>query len=172
MLIVKKCLTALPDASSVLCFDTLFHSTLPDFRYTYAISQPTHPTPVPLRRYGFHGLSFASILEQMAQKLGKKEEDVNLVVAHLGSGGSVCLIQGGKSANTSMGVTPLEGALLQNPQRDHAAKCLHSPSHYNFDLVVFRSPWWHAIWIDRCVSNLPPHEGLFKYSRMVWSTNF
>ncbi|KAM0748827.1 acetate kinase [Meredithblackwellia eburnea MCA 4105] len=109
MLIVKKCLDALPNAFSVLCFDTLFHTTIPDFRTTYAIRQPEHETPVPLRRYGFHGLSYASILEQMSAELGKEPSDVNLVVAHLGSGGSVCLIQGGRSTNTSMGLTPLEG---------------------------------------------------------------
>lgn len=138
MLIVKTCLSSLPAASSVLCFDTLFHTSIPDFRVTYAISQPEHATPVPLRRYGFHGLSCAppstlvlrhcrltprradaSILHQMAEKLGKEEKDVNLVVAHLGSGGSVCLIQGGKSTNTSMGLTPLEGASRPLRHRVH-----------------------------------------------------
>ncbi|KAK4705701.1 acetate kinase, partial [Phenoliferia sp. Uapishka_3] len=109
MLIVKTCLTSLPEASSVLLFDTLFHTTIPEFRRTYAISQPGHPTPVPLKRYGFHGLSYASILRQMSEELKKDPKEVNLVVAHLGSGGSVCLIQGGESTNTSMGLTPLEG---------------------------------------------------------------
>ena len=113
---------------------TLFHISIPDFRTTYAISKPDHLTPVPLRRYGFHGLSCkhllnmirtirkptmtsdwcestidGSILQQMSEKLQKDPQDINLVVAHLGSGGSVCLIQGGNSANTSMGLTPLEG---------------------------------------------------------------
>lgn len=59
MLIVKTCLSSLPDARSVLCFDTLFHTSIPVYRTTYAISQPEHSTPVPLRRYGFHGLSCA-----------------------------------------------------------------------------------------------------------------
>ncbi|KAK4054177.1 hypothetical protein OIV83_001203 [Microbotryomycetes sp. JL201] len=109
MLIVKKCLESLPKASSVLCFDTLFHQTIPDYRTTYAISQPPHKTPVPLRRFGFHGLSYASIVKKMSSELEVEADKLNLVVAHLGSGGSTCLIQGGKSANTSMGVTPLEG---------------------------------------------------------------
>ncbi|KWU44042.1 putative acetate kinase [Rhodotorula sp. JG-1b] len=109
MLIVKECLEHLPDAYSVLCFDTLFHQTIPQFRRTYAISQPEHKTPVPLVKYGFHGLSYANIRDQMAEALGKPKDAVNLVVAHLGSGGSCCLIRNGKSVQTTMGVTPLEG---------------------------------------------------------------
>ncbi|GAA5987740.1 hypothetical protein JCM10908_007193 [Rhodotorula pacifica] len=109
MLIVKECLDQLPDAYSVLCFDTLFHQTIPQYRRTYAISQPEHKTPVPLVKYGFHGLSYANIRDQMAEQLGKSKDQVNLVVAHLGSGGSCCLIRNGKSVQTTMGVTPLEG---------------------------------------------------------------
>lgn len=109
MLIVKKCLEQLPGAFSVLCFDTLFHQTIPQYRRTYAISQPSHKTPVPLVKYGFHGLSYANIRDQMAEQLGKSKDQVNLVVAHLGSGGSCCLIRDGKSVQTTMGVTPLEG---------------------------------------------------------------
>lgn len=109
MLIVKKCLESLPKASSVLCFDTLFHRTIPEFRKTYAISQPSHKTPVPLKRFGFHGLSYGSIVKTMSQELNVEGSELNLVVAHLGSGASTCLIQRGKSTNTSMGVTPLEG---------------------------------------------------------------
>jgi acetate kinase len=109
MLIVKECLHTLPSAVSVLCFDTLFHRTIPQYRRVYAIKEPDHPTPVPLVRYGFHGLSYGNILKQMAEELGKEEKEVNLVVAHLGSGGSCCLIQGGESKQTTMGVTPLEG---------------------------------------------------------------
>ncbi|GAA5837916.1 hypothetical protein JCM11251_004698 [Rhodosporidiobolus azoricus] len=109
MLIVRHCLTSLPSATSILCFDTLFHRTIPHYRRIYAIAQPDHPTPVPLVKYGFHGLSYGNIVRQMADELGKKVEEVNIVVAHLGSGGSCCLIQGGESRQTTMGVTPLEG---------------------------------------------------------------
>ncbi|BGP08718.1 hypothetical protein JCM10049v2_004567 [Rhodotorula toruloides] len=109
MLIVKECLERLPDATSVLCFDTLFHQTIPQYRRLYAVSTPEHKTPVPLVKYGFHGLSYANILDQMAEELKKPKEEMNLVIAHLGSGGSCCLIQNGKSTQTTMGVTPLEG---------------------------------------------------------------
>lgn len=57
MLIVKTCLHALPKATSVLCFDTLFHTTIPDYRSKYAISDVEHETAIPLRKFGFHGLS-------------------------------------------------------------------------------------------------------------------
>lgn len=114
MLIVKECLEHLPDATSVLCFDTLFHRTIPQYRRSYAISTPEHKTPVPLVKYGFHGLSYANILDQMAEELRKPKEEVNLVIAHLGSGGSCCLIQNGQSTQTTMGVTPLEGASLRS----------------------------------------------------------
>ncbi|GAA5893283.1 hypothetical protein JCM6882_007994 [Rhodosporidiobolus microsporus] len=109
MLIVRHCLSSLPSATSVLCFDTLFHRTIPHFRRIYAIAPPEHETPVPLVKYGFHGLSYGNIVRQMADALGKRVEEVNIVVAHLGSGGSCCLIQGGESRQTTMGVTPLEG---------------------------------------------------------------
>lgn len=119
MLIVKKCLESLPSATSVLCFDTLFHTTIPEHRTTYAISKPPHKTPVPLVRYGFHGLSYGSIVNQMADELSVPKDELNLVVAHLGSGGSCCLIQNGKSTNTTMGLTPLEGAIAL-PAKDRA----------------------------------------------------
>ncbi|GAA5991909.1 hypothetical protein JCM11641_003018 [Rhodosporidiobolus odoratus] len=109
MLIVRECLEHLPSATSILCFDTLFHRTIPHYRRVYAIAEPSHPTPVPLVKYGFHGLSYGNIVRQMAEELGKKVEETNIVVAHLGSGGSCCLIQEGESRQTTMGVTPLEG---------------------------------------------------------------
>ncbi|SGY13787.1 BQ5605_C010g05976 [Microbotryum silenes-dioicae] len=109
MLIVKTCLEKLPSATSVLCFDTLFHTSIPDYRTRYAISEPKHKTPVPLKRYGFHGLSYANIVDQMSKALNKPVQKLNIVVAHLGSGASCCMIQGGKSRDTTMGLTPLEG---------------------------------------------------------------
>jgi acetate kinase len=60
-------------------------------------------------QYGFHGLSYASVLRSLASHLDVPEKEVDVVVCHLGSGGSVCLIEKGKSVDTSMGLTPLEG---------------------------------------------------------------
>jgi acetate kinase len=113
VLAVRSCFEALPEHESLLVFDTLFHvrvptlneltyqQSLPEEVYTYAFPGPEHEQKMPIRKYGFHGLSYGSILGSVAQKLGKKEEDVSIVIAHLGSGGSACCIQNGKSIDTS-----------------------------------------------------------------------
>jgi len=109
VLTVKAVLEALPKAKNLLCFDTLFHTSIPPHIYTYPIAQPEHDSPVPLRRYGFHGLSYASILGKMAKFLNKPEREMNLIICHLGSGASMCCVKDGKSYDTTMGLTPLEG---------------------------------------------------------------
>lgn len=87
----------------------MFHQTLPEHVYTYPLSPPPDTPPIPLRKYGAHGLSYASVLSSIASHLQKPKDQVNIVVAHLGSGASVCAIRGGKSYDTSMGLTPLDG---------------------------------------------------------------
>ncbi|ORX37225.1 Acetokinase family-domain-containing protein [Kockovaella imperatae] len=111
VLAVRSCLDALPNHTSLLLFDTLFHQTIPPETYTYAIPPPDTKIVMPLRKYGFHGLSYASIVSQLAEHLGKPESKVNVVVAHLGSGASSCCIKRGQSIDTSMGLTPLEGLI-------------------------------------------------------------
>lgn len=108
MLVVKHTLSTLPNAVSVLCFDTLFHSSISTIKTTYPIP-PSQDSPVPLRKYGFHGLSYASILRQMSGELKKSEDEIDLIVVHAGSGASCCLILKGQSVDTTMGLTPLEG---------------------------------------------------------------
>lgn len=98
---MRACLEALPEHTSVLLFDTLFHQTLPRETYTYALPPPELATAIPLRKYGFHGLSYASIVRSLSANLGKPASDINVVVAHLGSGASACCILGGKSIDTS-----------------------------------------------------------------------
>ncbi|KAJ9101045.1 hypothetical protein QFC21_003263 [Naganishia friedmannii] len=109
VLAIRSCLKALPEHTSLLAFDTLFHQTLPEEVYTYAIPKADQEVPIPLRKYGFHGLSYRSILQSIATKSGKQTKDVSIVVAHLGSGGSCCMIRNGESQDTTMGLTPLEG---------------------------------------------------------------
>ncbi|CED84592.1 acetate kinase [Phaffia rhodozyma] len=109
VLAIQATIDALPESTSILLFDTLFHQTLGPEIYTYAVPDIGHKTPVPLRKYGFHGLSYASVLRSIANHLKQDQSDVNAVVCHLGSGGSVCMIQDGQSKDTSMGLTPLEG---------------------------------------------------------------
>ncbi|KAL1413135.1 hypothetical protein Q8F55_000884 [Vanrija albida] len=106
---VKACLDVLPDHTSLLLFDTLFHQTIPPEVYTYALPPPDAKLPLPLRKYGFHGLSYASIVRSLSTHLGKPASALNIVVAHLGSGASSACIRAGASIDTSMGLTPLEG---------------------------------------------------------------
>ena len=99
----------MPSSRQILLFDTLFHQSIPEHVYTYPLALPPTTPPIPLRKYGAHGLSYASVLSSVSSYLQKPEQEVNIVVAHLGSGASVCAIKNGKSYDTSMGLTPLDG---------------------------------------------------------------
>jgi acetate kinase len=106
--IVESCIKKLPSAINVACFDSQFHSTLPDHIRTYPIDQ-TIAKSNRLRKYGFHGISYAFITRSVAEYLGKPVSETNIIALHLGSGASACAIMGGKSWDTSMGLTPLAG---------------------------------------------------------------
>ncbi|CAK7210727.1 hypothetical protein SCUCBS95973_000886 [Sporothrix curviconia] len=106
--IVRSCLRQLPKATNVACFDSQFHATLPPHIRTYPID-PKIAKANMLRKYGFHGLSYAFITRAVADALGKTPEDTSIIALHLGSGASACAIRGGKSWDTSMGLTPLAG---------------------------------------------------------------
>lgn len=101
----------LPGLPHIAAFDTAFHASLPPAGYRY---------PVPgewfrdwgIRRFGFHGLSVAWSVERAAELLGRRADSLRLVVAHLGSGCSVTAVDAGSSADTSMGMTPLEGLMM------------------------------------------------------------
>ncbi|KAF2456421.1 Acetokinase family-domain-containing protein [Lineolata rhizophorae] len=98
----------LPTSIPLAFFDTSFHSTLPPHVRTYPIS-PARAQKNKLRKYGFHGLSYASILRHTSASLGKAKERVSIIALHLGSGASACAIRDGASLDTSMGITPLAG---------------------------------------------------------------
>ncbi len=101
----------LPGAPNVACFDTAFHKTLPEVAYTYALPRDL-PSPQPLRRYGFHGLSHGYVSGRLLGCLGREAAGTRLVTCHLGSGASVCALLDGQSIDTSMGLTPLEGLVM------------------------------------------------------------
>ena len=101
----------LPDTPHVACFDTAFHADLPEAVRRYPVPEVWH-TKWGIRRYGFHGLSVAWSVERAADLLGRPRADLQLVVAHLGSGCSVTAVAGGRSVDTSMGMTPLEGLMM------------------------------------------------------------
>ncbi|MEV5323715.1 acetate/propionate family kinase [Nonomuraea sp. NPDC052634] len=98
----------LPAVPHVLCPDTAFHAGLPDEAAVYALP-PEWRERHGLRRYGFHGLSYAWAADRVAELLGRPVAELELVLAHLGGGASVCALSGGRSVFTSMGFTPLDG---------------------------------------------------------------
>ncbi|MEO7069882.1 MAG: acetate kinase [Nostocoides sp.] len=108
---IEATTAAFPGIAQVAVFDTAFHQTIPPDAHTYAV--PTawrHDYHV--RRYGFHGTSIAYVSRRVADLLGLPPEDVNLVVLHLGNGCSACAVRGGRSVETSMGLSPLEGLVM------------------------------------------------------------
>lgn len=102
---------AFPDVPHVGVFDTAFHQTMPPEAYTYAIDRNL-AAQYRIRRYGFHGTSHKYVSELAAEHLGKPLEDVNTIVLHIGNGVSACAVKGGRSVETSMGLTPLEGMVM------------------------------------------------------------
>jgi acetate kinase len=102
---------ALRDLPHVAIFDTAFHQTLPAHAYTYAVPQDW-ATQHGVRRYGFHGTSHAFVARAAARFLGRDPGDVSLIVLHLGNGASATAIERGRSVDTSMGLTPLEGLVM------------------------------------------------------------
>jgi acetate kinase len=100
-----------PDVPHVAVFDTAFHSSMPAAAYTYAIDQSV-AREHRIRRYGFHGTSHKYVTEKAAEVLGKAVDKVDLVTLHLGNGASACAVRAGRSVETSMGLTPLEGLVM------------------------------------------------------------
>jgi acetate kinase len=99
---------ALPHAIQVAVFDTAFHQTMPEEAYMYATPYDWYNT-YKVRKYGFHGTSHLYVSRRAAELLGKKPEDVKVVVAHVGNGASLCAVKNGQSVETTMGLTPLAG---------------------------------------------------------------
>jgi acetate kinase len=106
-----------PDVPHVVVFDTAFHQTLPPAAYTYAIDADV-AEKYRVRRYGFHGTSHKYVSEQAAEFIGRPLADVKQLVLHLGNGASITAIDGGRSVETSMGLTPLEGLVMGSRSGD------------------------------------------------------
>ncbi|MDQ2826702.1 MAG: acetate/propionate family kinase, partial [Actinomycetota bacterium] len=100
-----------PDLPQVACFDTAFHAGLPAEAATYALPMEWNAR-WQLRRYGFHGLSHAYASRRAAELMGRPLGDLRLVTAHLGSGASLAAVAAGRSVDTTMGFTPLEGLVM------------------------------------------------------------
>ncbi|MBA7715581.1 Acetate kinase [subsurface metagenome] len=98
----------LPNAKQVACFDTAFHATIPKVAYMYALPYELYEK-YGIRRYGFHGISHRYVARCAAAIMGKGKYDINAITCHLGNGCSVTAVKQGRSIDTSMGLTPLEG---------------------------------------------------------------
>ena len=114
---------AFPDLPHVVVFDTAFHQSLSPASYTYAIDARVAARHH-IRRYGFHGTSHAYVASRAAEFLGRDISDLKIIVLHLGNGASACAIDGGRSVETSMGMTPLEGLVMGSRSGDIDAAVL------------------------------------------------
>ncbi|CAM3815255.1 acetate/propionate family kinase [Arcobacter cloacae] len=106
---IKICKELMPNVPNVATFDTAFHQTMPEENFLYAVPYSDY-TEHHLRKYGFHGTSHYYVSNEAIKILNKK--DSKIIVCHLGNGSSVCAVKDGKSINTSMGLTPLEGLIM------------------------------------------------------------
>ncbi|GGA69867.1 acetate kinase [Pseudoclavibacter endophyticus] len=108
---IRAARTAFPDLPHVAVFDTAFHASIPEAAATYAIDREVAARHR-VRRYGFHGTSHAYVANQTAAFLGRPIDEIDTIVLHIGNGASACAVRGGRSIDTSMGMTPLEGLVM------------------------------------------------------------
>lgn len=101
----------LPHATHVAVFDTAFHQTMPEYAYMYPLPRILYQK-YKVRRYGFHGTSHKYVSQRAAKFVNRPLEELKIISCHIGNGASITAIQGGKSVDTSMGMTPLEGLMM------------------------------------------------------------
>ena len=105
---IEACKKVMPGKPMVAVFDTAFHQTMPKERYIYPIPYEYYKK-YGIRKYGFHGTSHMYVSQRLAEIVGKDISELKIVTCHLGQGSSICAVEGGKSVDTSMGLTPLAG---------------------------------------------------------------
>ena len=108
---IRACQELMPGVPMVAVFDTAFHQTMPDVAYTYGIPYEYYEK-YKVRRYGFHGTSHSYVSKRTAEIVGKPYDQLKIIVCHLGNGASISAVNCGKSVDTSMGLTPLEGLVM------------------------------------------------------------
>ena len=108
---IRACQELMPDTPMVAVFDTAFHQTMPEEAYLYGLPYEYYEK-YKVRRYGFHGTSHSYVSKRAAEILGKDYNQMKTIVCHLGNGASISAVDGGKSVETSMGLTPLEGLVM------------------------------------------------------------
>ncbi len=108
---INSCKKIMPQVPMVAVFDTAFHQTMPKKAYLYGLPYEYYDK-YKVRRYGFHGTSHDFVSKRAAEILGKDRNDLKIIVCHLGNGASISAVMNGKSVDTSMGFTPLEGLIM------------------------------------------------------------
>ena len=108
---IRACREVMPNVPHTAIFDTAFHATMPEKAYMYAIDYED-AMKYHIRKYGFHGSSHRFIAMETAKVLNKKPEETNIIIAHLGNGSSISAVRNGKSVDTTMGLTPLQGLVM------------------------------------------------------------
>lgn len=108
---IRACQELLPGVPMVAVFDTAFHQTMPEVAYTYGLPYEYYEK-YKVRRYGFHGTSHSYVSKRTSEIVGKPYDQMKIIVCHLGNGASVSAVNCGKSVDTSMGLTPLEGLVM------------------------------------------------------------
>ncbi|MEH6584197.1 MAG: acetate kinase [Halioglobus sp.] len=108
---IEAAMEAFPELPHIAVFDTAFHQSMPEQAFLYALPYELY-SQHGIRRYGFHGSSHRYVSAEAAKILGKPLEDCNVISVHLGNGCSLCAVKNGKSVDTSMGLTPLEGLVM------------------------------------------------------------
>ena len=108
---INACRELMPSVPMVGVFDTAFHQTMPQEAYMYGIPYEYYEK-YKVRKYGFHGTSHSFVSKRVAEVMGKSYDSLKTIVCHLGNGASICAVENGKSVDTSMGLSPLEGLIM------------------------------------------------------------
>lgn len=108
---IRACQKLMPGTPQVAAFDTAFHQTMPPVAYMFGVKYEEYKK-FGIRKYGFHGTSHKFVANHCAQLMGKDIKDLKIITCHLGNGSSITAVNGGKSVDTSMGFTPLDGVLM------------------------------------------------------------
>ena len=130
---IRASQSKLPNIKHVACFDTAFHATIPEVAYIYALPYELYEK-YRVRRYGFHGTSHRYVARRVASLMGKDKYDINAITCHLGNGCSITAVKKGKSVDTSMGLTPLEGLVMGTRSGDFDPAILFYLAEKDYDI--------------------------------------
>ena len=134
---IRAAQRGLPHAKQVACFDTAFHATIPKVAYMYALPYELYEK-YGIRRYGFHGISHRYVARRAAALMGRGKYDINAVTCHLGNGCSVTAVKNGRSIDTSMGLTPLEGVPMGTRSGDLDPAILFHLADKGYDVEALK----------------------------------